>query len=33
MGSETWPDLFIAIFASLVLVGIPGLILALAVAG
>ena len=33
MDPETLPDLVIAVLASLVLVGVPGVILALAVVG
>ena len=32
MDPDTWPDILIAVLASLVLVGLPGVILALAVA-
>jgi hypothetical protein len=33
MDPETWPDLFIALLSSLVFVGLPGLLLALAMNG
>ena len=31
MDPDTWPDILIAVLASLVLVGLPGVILALAI--
>jgi hypothetical protein len=33
MDPETWPDLLIAFASSLVLVGVPGLVIALALNG
>jgi hypothetical protein len=33
MDPETWPDLLIALASSLVLVGLPGVVIALALLG